>query len=228
MGDSVPGVQRAARRPVLQVDQHRPRQPGQFRELVVGEPLLGVAVCRPVRTFAVGIQDVEEPVLQSGSLTANLNGCPADLSRVPMSPSDLPTGPRLRPSLRLTTHRPQSRRHQPSRQAIDLTVDLALLPTDRDGNLLVRIIAEPPAVAARFISLPCHSVLPPTRRTPHRGGRPSRRTRPTHLSTSAGGTSSAHQHVHRELRGSQAAQINTRVMLLLRVRDIRLPAQATL
>lgn len=41
MGDPVPGVQRTTRRAVLQVDQHRPGQPGELRELVVGEPLLG-------------------------------------------------------------------------------------------------------------------------------------------------------------------------------------------
>lgn len=41
VGDSVPGVQGAARRAVLQVDQHGAGQPGQLSELVVGEPLLG-------------------------------------------------------------------------------------------------------------------------------------------------------------------------------------------
>lgn len=41
MRDPVPGVQRTSRRAVLQIDQHRTRQPGQLRELVVGEPLLG-------------------------------------------------------------------------------------------------------------------------------------------------------------------------------------------
>jgi len=41
VSDSVPGVQRAACRAVLQVDQHRPRQSGQLSERVVGQAFLG-------------------------------------------------------------------------------------------------------------------------------------------------------------------------------------------
>lgn len=41
VGDPVPGVQRSTGGAVLQVDQHRPGQPSEFRELVVGKPLLG-------------------------------------------------------------------------------------------------------------------------------------------------------------------------------------------
>jgi hypothetical protein len=41
VGYPVPGVQRAARRAVLQVDQHRPRQSGQLSKRVIGQAFLG-------------------------------------------------------------------------------------------------------------------------------------------------------------------------------------------
>jgi hypothetical protein len=36
---------------------------------------------------------------------------------------------------------------------IDITVDLAVRRTDRDGTRLVRVIGEPPDIAARFVAL---------------------------------------------------------------------------
>jgi hypothetical protein len=38
-------------------------------------------------------------------------------------------------------------------KSIDLTVDLAVRRAGRDSNRLVRVIGEPPTVAARFVAL---------------------------------------------------------------------------
>jgi hypothetical protein len=38
-------------------------------------------------------------------------------------------------------------------KAVDLTVDLAVRRADRDGHRLVRLIAEPPAVTSRSVTL---------------------------------------------------------------------------